>query len=102
MRKIVALENKKCLPLYISSLVYPFVSIMDLKSIHNDLGNCIFCVFFLFISKGNIEQSADTRVTLWLKKGVHLYPLPLAPPPSDLTLSFEQIKFLQCTERCEV
>ena len=54
MRKIVALENKKCPPLYISSLVYLFVSIIALKSIHNDLGNCIFCVFFLFISKGNI------------------------------------------------
>ena len=98
MRKIVAFGKKD-----VRLFTFPHsCTIMALKSIHNDLGNCIFCVFFLFISKGNIEQSADTRVTLWLKKGVHLYPLPLAPPPSDLTLSFEQIKFLQCTERCEV
>ena len=53
MRKKVALENKKCPPLYISSLVYLFVSIMALKSIHNDLGYCIFYVFssYLFLKE---------------------------------------------------
>ena len=52
MRKIVAFGKKKMsASLHFLTRVL-FVSIMALKSIHNDLGNCSFCVSsYLFLNE---------------------------------------------------
>ena len=55
-----------------------------------------------FLTRANSQLIQGRVGDIFAENGCALVPPTPCPSLSDLTLSFEQTKFLQCPERCKV